>query len=153
MRWTLHKSPGQINIDTKKVGNEIQVSITDNGKGIQPENMTRIFEPFFTTKAPRKGYWLRTFCQPSNYQAARRSHPGGKPGGSGEQIHRNSTDPISGITQLHSIVKTGEILEYHSNHEFRYFNTFLLAKGCGRGWRLARSHQVRIRSSSQPCAE
>ena len=55
---SLDKSPGEINIDTQKVGNEIQVTFTDNGKGIQPENLTQIFEPFYTTKAPGRGTGL-----------------------------------------------------------------------------------------------
>ena len=29
----------------------LQISVTDTGVGIPPENLTRIFEPFFTTKA------------------------------------------------------------------------------------------------------
>ena len=54
----LDKTPGEINVNTQQVGDEIQITVTDNGKGIPPENMTRIFEPFYTTKAPGRGTGL-----------------------------------------------------------------------------------------------
>jgi two-component system NtrC family sensor kinase len=54
----LDKSPAEIKIATRREGNEIQVSVADNGKGIPPERLTRIFEPFYTTKAPGRGTGL-----------------------------------------------------------------------------------------------
>lgn len=36
----------------------IRLSVTDNGKGIQPEHMARIFDPFFTTKLGAGGSGL-----------------------------------------------------------------------------------------------
>ncbi len=54
----LDKSPGEIKVSTRKVGNEILVSVADNGKGIAPERLTRIFEPFYTTKEPGRGTGL-----------------------------------------------------------------------------------------------
>ena len=39
-------------------GRSLQVSITDDGPGIRPENMSRIFEPFFTTKESGTGLGL-----------------------------------------------------------------------------------------------
>ncbi len=33
-----------------KIGNYVRVSVTDNGKGIEPDIADRIFDPFFTTK-------------------------------------------------------------------------------------------------------
>jgi PAS domain S-box-containing protein len=38
--------------------NELVVSLTDNGPGIEPENLTKIFEPFFTTKQKGNGLGL-----------------------------------------------------------------------------------------------
>jgi len=39
-----------IQISTKKVHDQVVISIRDNGNGIDPENLNYIFEPFFTTK-------------------------------------------------------------------------------------------------------
>lgn len=33
-------------------GSHVYVEVTDNGAGIEPDNLPRIFEPFFTTKKP-----------------------------------------------------------------------------------------------------
>ena len=49
---------GEITIVTRQVGEEVCVDITDNGKGIPAESITRIFEPFFTTKPIGKGTGL-----------------------------------------------------------------------------------------------
>jgi signal transduction histidine kinase len=34
----------------------IAITVTDNGEGISPENMTKLFQPLFTTKA--RGFGL-----------------------------------------------------------------------------------------------
>ncbi len=36
-------------------GEDVLIEISDTGKGIQPENLSRIFEPFFTTKPEGQG--------------------------------------------------------------------------------------------------
>ncbi|MFT5542551.1 MAG: two-component system NtrC family sensor kinase [Glaciecola sp.] len=41
---------GQITIRTEQQGNNVVVSIADNGSGINPENRSKLFDPFFTTK-------------------------------------------------------------------------------------------------------
>jgi signal transduction histidine kinase len=47
-----------ISIETETVGQQVRVSIADNGRGIAPEILPRIFEPFFTTKPAGKGTGL-----------------------------------------------------------------------------------------------
>lgn len=50
---------GLITITTMHFDPEhIEVRITDNGNGIEPENLGRLFEPFFTTKPVGKGTGL-----------------------------------------------------------------------------------------------
>jgi two-component system NtrC family sensor kinase len=49
---------GTIKLKTSLEAGNIVVRISDNGKGIAPENLTRIFEPFFTTKEVGKGTGL-----------------------------------------------------------------------------------------------
>jgi len=49
---------GEIMIDVKRVNDGMQLSISDNGKGISKENVDKIFEPFFTTKKSGTGIGL-----------------------------------------------------------------------------------------------
>ena len=47
--------PGRIHVSTRRVGDDVEIRITDNGTGIAPEARARVFDPFFTTKAVGKG--------------------------------------------------------------------------------------------------
>jgi signal transduction histidine kinase len=38
--------------------NEVEITISDSGSGITPENMDKLFTPFFTTKEVGKGTGL-----------------------------------------------------------------------------------------------
>ncbi|HTG01763.1 MAG TPA: PAS domain S-box protein [Nitrospirota bacterium] len=49
---------GTITVRTWTENGSILASISDTGRGIPQENLTRIFEPFFTTKCPGKGTGL-----------------------------------------------------------------------------------------------
>ena len=47
-----------LEISSRLEGDTINVSVCDEGQGIEQDAMKRIFEPFFTTKAPGSGYGL-----------------------------------------------------------------------------------------------
>ncbi|MBL7716288.1 MAG: PAS domain S-box protein [Bdellovibrionales bacterium] len=47
-----------IQVDVKDLGNRVEISVTDSGKGIRPEIRERIMVPFFTTKPAGKGSGL-----------------------------------------------------------------------------------------------
>ncbi len=55
---SMDKNPAEIKILSRKVGIEIHVLVSDNGKGIPADRLTRIFEPFYTTKAAGRGTGL-----------------------------------------------------------------------------------------------
>ena len=50
--------PGEIKIQMKVLDENYQISITDNGSGIHPNDLNRIGDPFFTTKEPGAGTGL-----------------------------------------------------------------------------------------------
>ena len=43
---------------TKKLGDHLEISVTDNGKGIPSEIKDKIFQPFFTSKPTGEGTGL-----------------------------------------------------------------------------------------------
>lgn len=44
-----------VTIETKRKGEEIQITVTDHGRGITKEQLPHLFEPFFTTKDTVRG--------------------------------------------------------------------------------------------------
>lgn len=46
---------GQIDISSRKNGNEVEICIRDTGMGIPPEVQSKVFNPFFTTKKVGEG--------------------------------------------------------------------------------------------------
>lgn len=49
---------GEITIKTWSDENNINITISDTGTGIEPENLNKLFDPFFTTKSPGHGTGL-----------------------------------------------------------------------------------------------
>jgi two-component system NtrC family sensor kinase len=49
---------GRIEVTTMRVGHEIRIVISDNGKGIPEEDQGKVFELFYSTKPPGKGTGL-----------------------------------------------------------------------------------------------
>ncbi|MDX9988118.1 DAHL domain-containing protein [Thiothrix unzii] len=49
---------GVVTITTKALADGVAIDISDNGKGIQDEHLSRIFDPFFTTKKVGEGTGL-----------------------------------------------------------------------------------------------
>jgi len=49
---------GVLTIIARNQSEKVIVEVTDNGVGIQPENLPKIFDPFFTTKEIGKGTGL-----------------------------------------------------------------------------------------------
>ncbi|RPH35547.1 PAS domain-containing sensor histidine kinase, partial [bacterium] len=54
----LHGKRGTITSEVERDSERVRVTITDNGQGIAPENLSKIFEPFFTTKPVGEGTGL-----------------------------------------------------------------------------------------------
>ncbi|MDK1025253.1 MAG: ATP-binding protein [Gammaproteobacteria bacterium] len=52
------EASGLITIDTRHIGDQVSITITDTGRGIDPEDMAHLFEPFFTTKSVGTGTGL-----------------------------------------------------------------------------------------------
>ena len=49
---------GTITIETGQTNDQVWISISDNGCGIEQHNLQKIFDPFFTTKPAGKGTGL-----------------------------------------------------------------------------------------------
>ena len=47
-----------VSVSTKKTGNQVLISVKDNGKGIPKKVLDKIFQPFFTTKPTGQGTGL-----------------------------------------------------------------------------------------------
>ena len=52
------QSKSKIDIEAVKVGDEIHISVSDNGQGISPEAIEKIFIPFYSTKPSGSGIGL-----------------------------------------------------------------------------------------------
>ena len=55
---TQSKSDRRVTVSTAAGDGVVLLTVSDNGEGIPPENLSRIFDPFFTTKSDGKGVGL-----------------------------------------------------------------------------------------------
>lgn len=53
-------TPRQITVRLRRTGDNVQIKVTDNGIGIEPENLARIFSHGFTTKRDGHGFGLHS---------------------------------------------------------------------------------------------
>jgi two-component system sensor histidine kinase HydH len=49
---------GEVILDAKSIGSQVELAVSDSGPGIAPELRERVFEPFFTTRAEGVGLGL-----------------------------------------------------------------------------------------------
>jgi signal transduction histidine kinase len=47
-----------VSVSTKQNGNQVEITVKDNGNGIPQKNIDKIFQPFFTTKPTGQGTGL-----------------------------------------------------------------------------------------------
>jgi PAS domain S-box-containing protein len=52
------RDSGRIQIRAGRIGNQVTITVQDDGVGIQPEALLKIFDPFYTTKRPGGGTGL-----------------------------------------------------------------------------------------------
>ncbi len=78
---------GDITFDVFDTADQFTISISDNGSGIQAENMDKLFTPFFTTKGLGKGTGLGL---PIIYGIVKMHK--------GDVIVKSNVDPLSGPT-------------------------------------------------------
>lgn len=57
-----NKENSKIDVKANKVGDEIHISVSDNGQGILPEVIEKVFIPFYSTKTNGSGIGL-SICQ------------------------------------------------------------------------------------------
>ncbi|MFQ5800078.1 MAG: PAS domain S-box protein, partial [Bacteroidota bacterium] len=52
------KRPGTITVRTRRIENKVSIEVSDSGRGIEKEAMSKMFEPFYTTKPVGQGIGL-----------------------------------------------------------------------------------------------
>ncbi|GGO87868.1 PAS domain-containing sensor histidine kinase [Marinobacterium nitratireducens] len=76
------RADARIDIELERLGDEVLLSVRDNGPGLAPEHLDRLFEPFFTTKKAGQGLGLglsisHRIIESLGGRLEARNHPGG----------------------------------------------------------------------------
>ncbi len=127
-------------------GQYVMLSVSDTGRGIEPEILARVFEPFFTTKEKHKGTGLGLsmiygFIKQSNGHIRIYSEPGEGstvklylPRADGTELsesdtHSTDQDPISHETIL--LVEDDEMVQEYARNQLITMGYTVLTAGSG----------------------
>jgi two-component system NtrC family sensor kinase len=116
------RDTGRIQIRACRNGNQLTITVQDDGVGIRPEALPRIFDPFYTTKRPGGGTGLGlSICMSiirehgGNIEAETLPAGGSAftiylPAASGQQSEAPSTPSEAGVTSAEAVRPAADLL-------------------------------------------